>query len=337
MRLDTASRGFLGLLSVALGAYVLVGLAACLVLALLSYRVAAGGVGVLAGDAGELWPALIALAVVATGALVGLRSLAGQIISSLRLNRRVRGLALPPTAALSSAVARTRLRGRVTLMDVEETFSFAYGALRPGVAVSRGLLEAASPKELEAVLAHERYHVRNLDPLKVLLARALPRAFFYVPALRQLERRYVAGRELAADRLAAEYHGPATLAGALLKVVGGPNWRELQAATAIGGPSVLDARIAQLEEGREPRVAGVSLAAALLSFVWVAVLGVVVALAVEGSGGPSAVLAVAMPGMEGEAARLALMPLCLVPWLLAAWIAYLLLRSRAARELVRDG
>ncbi|HEV2059098.1 MAG TPA: M56 family metallopeptidase [Solirubrobacteraceae bacterium] len=335
--MDTASRGFLGLLSVALGAYVLVGLAACLLLALLSYRVAASGVGALGGEAGELWPALIALAVMAGGVLFGLRSLASQILSSLRLNRRVRELTLPPTAALSAAVAETRLRGRVTLIDVDEAFSFAYGALRPRVAVSSGLLQAASRKELEAVLAHERYHVRNLDPLKVLLARALPQAFFYVPALRQFERRYLAGRELAADRLAAEYHGPAALAGALLKVVGGPKWRELQAATAIGGPNVLDARIAQLEEGREPRVAGVSPAAALLSFVWIAVLGSVVALAVEGSGGPSAVLAAAMPGMEGDAARLALMPLCFIPWAVVGWIAYRLLRFNAARELRLDG
>lgn len=54
--------------------------------------------------------------------------------------------------------------------------SFAYGAFTPRVAVSRGLYEAASQQELDAVLAHERYHIRNLDPLKVLLARALPAA-----------------------------------------------------------------------------------------------------------------------------------------------------------------
>ena len=32
-----------------------------------------------------------------------------------------------------------------------------------------------------AVLEHERYHVRNLDPLKVMLARGVPAMFFYLP------------------------------------------------------------------------------------------------------------------------------------------------------------
>jgi len=40
-----------------------------------------------------------------------------------------------------------------------------------------------SPAELDAVLEHEHYHVRNRDPLKLVLARALPAAFFYLPVL----------------------------------------------------------------------------------------------------------------------------------------------------------
>ncbi|MBW3593730.1 MAG: M56 family metallopeptidase [Actinobacteria bacterium] len=333
MRLDTANRGFFGLLGLALATYILAGLAACAILALLGYRVAASGVGVLASEGAEMWPALAVLAVIAVGALVALRSAAGQVVSTLRLARRVRELALPPTASLSTAIGRTRLRGRVALIDAEEPFSFAYGTLHPRVAVSRGLVEATSQEELEAVLAHERYHVRNLDPLKVLLARALPCAFFYVPALRQLERRYVAGRELAADRLAVDDHGETALAGALLKVVGGPGWRELRAAAAIGGAELLDARVAQLEGGREPRVAGVSPSTALLSALWLLLFGAVVAIALAGSGGPAPVLAAAMPGTEPDLARVALMPLCLVPWLVGGWLAYRLLRARAAREI----
>ncbi len=41
MRLDTASRGFFGLLAMALATYVLVGVAACTMLAVLGYRIAA--------------------------------------------------------------------------------------------------------------------------------------------------------------------------------------------------------------------------------------------------------------------------------------------------------
>ncbi|MGH2726525.1 MAG: M56 family metallopeptidase, partial [Actinomycetota bacterium] len=117
------------------------------------------------------------------------------------------------------------------------------------------------------VLAHERYHVRTRDPAKVVLARAFPRAAFYLPALRHLRRRYVAGRELAADRRAVRSCGETALAGALYKVVRGPAWPELSQAAAIGGPELLDARVEQLETGSEPAVPPVSGGAKLLTAV----------------------------------------------------------------------
>src|SRR5206468_5920895 len=90
---------------------------------------------------------------------------------------------------------------------------------------------------------------------KVMLARALPAAFFYLPALGGLHRRYVAARELAADRRAVDRCGRRPLAGALFKVVRGPAWPELDMAAAIGGPELLDIRVTQLETGTEPTVA----------------------------------------------------------------------------------
>ena len=81
------------------------------------------------------------------------------------------------------------------------------------VAVSRGLVESVSSDELAAVLHHERYHVANYDPLKVVLARSLPDSLFFLPALGELRGRYVAGRELAADRRAMTRSGAPSVAG----------------------------------------------------------------------------------------------------------------------------
>src|SRR5207245_144559 len=148
------------------------------------------------------------------GAL-GVWSLARQLRDSRRLARRVRALALPLPEAVAASARGVGLAGRVVLVDSPQQFSFAYGALTPRVAVSRGLVELASGEELAAVLVHERYHVRNLDPLKVLVARALPATFFYLPAFGGLRERYVAGRELAADRRAVAHYGRKPLAGAL--------------------------------------------------------------------------------------------------------------------------
>ena len=58
--------------------------------------------------------------------------------------------------------------------------------MTPRVAVSRGLVEATSADELRAVIEHERYHVRNLDPLKIVLTRSLSAALFLLPALNAL-------------------------------------------------------------------------------------------------------------------------------------------------------
>ncbi|WP_162231680.1 M48 family metalloprotease [Allosalinactinospora lopnorensis] len=80
----------------------------------------------------------------------------------------------------------------------------------------------------------------------MLLARE-----FYLPALRHLSERFVAGRELAADRRAITRCGTRPLAGALLRVLSPPAWAASPAA-AMAGATTVDARITQLETGSEP-------------------------------------------------------------------------------------
>jgi hypothetical protein len=103
------------------------------------------------------------------------------------------------------------------------------------------------------VIEHERYHVRNLDPLKIVLARSLSAALFFLPALNALRTRYITDCELAADRQAVAQCGERPLAGALTKVIQGPHWYEPSVAAAIGGLDILDVRVVQLETGVEPR------------------------------------------------------------------------------------
>lgn len=335
MRLDSGNRAFAAVATVSFAAYLAVGAAACLTLAVLGYRVSTGDAGSLAAEGAASWLALALLAAVAAGAILGLRSLIVQVRCSRALARRVRSLALPLCPEVEAAARRTGLRGRVRLVDAPEAFSFAYGALTPRVVVSRGLVEGATPAELEAVLAHERYHVHNLDPLKVLVARSSPAAFFFLPALHDLRSRYVAGRELAADRGALDACGRAPLAGALLKVVRGPGWRELGAAAAIGGRELLDARVAQLETGSEPRLERVAPTRLALSVLGVAALGLAaVAPLVLGPGGAEAVLSAAMPEMrDADALDVLGMGACAAGLAAALAGGYGVVAFRARREL----
>jgi len=215
------------------------------------------------------------------------------------------------------------------VVDSPERFSFAFGALTPRVAVSRGLVEAVSTEELLAVLEHERYHVRNVDPLKVVCARAVGDALFYLPALRDLGARYLTGRELAADQRAVAASGVQPLAGALLKVVRAPaHWDEVEAAAALGGNEVLDLRLAQLEAGREPAIGRLSPRSLALSVVAITLVIAAVAMSIGALGGRDA-LAAAMPGMPLTFPGVLLMVACALPWAVGIWGLYAWLTHRA--------
>ncbi len=333
MRLDTANRSFATLVvsSLLLGVYVFCCAAGCVLIPLIASRVSHHGIGGLTDGSHNLLAAVLFVVLVSAGAVLGVRSLWRQVTASRVLALRVDSLALALPAELEQAATAAGLTGRVVLVDCPESFSFAYGALTPRVAVSWGLLEGVSAEELRAVLEHERYHVRNLDPLKVLIVRALPATFFFVPALGALRTRYIAGRELAADRRAVRACGRKPLVGALMKVVRGPAWSELEVAAAIGGSELLDLRVSQLESGQEPRLEGLTLADGALSVLGgLAFVGVFVA-SIVGFGGSSAVSRATGASVSlGEVLDSAM---CVVPFALGGFAVYRGLAWRAREPL----
>ncbi len=189
MKLDTANRTFLAVIAIATGAYVLAGIGACAVFSLVVYRVATDGFGVLTRGGVALQVGVLILALMGAGTIFGLRSVRSQLNSTERLMKSIRLRRISPSHEHLSAAVRARLGSRLYVVSAAEPFSFTFGLFFPKVVFSTGLASALSSAELDAVLTHERYHVRNFDPLKVLLARALGRAFFWLPLLRDLLRR----------------------------------------------------------------------------------------------------------------------------------------------------
>jgi Zn-dependent protease with chaperone function len=141
------------------------------------------------------------------------------------------------------------------------------------VVVTSELLDTSTSGELAAVLAHEAHHVRTVDPLKMVIARGLARSLFVLPVLGRLYERYLAGRELAADRRAIRAAGTSSLAGALLKTIAGPSGMDIGAAAALGGDHSLELRLSQLETGTEPIFASVERRTLLLSGAGALALG----------------------------------------------------------------
>ena len=151
MKFDTGKRSFLALVGGSFVAYLLIGAGVCVSAWTIGLCVF-GRCSAESVVAGNPLPGLMFLAVVAAGAVWGLRSLRSQIVSSVGLARRVRELALPLPPSVASASERVGLSGRVRYVDSAEPFSFTYGAFTPRVAVSRGLVEQMSEDELVAVL-----------------------------------------------------------------------------------------------------------------------------------------------------------------------------------------
>jgi hypothetical protein len=289
MRPDRATLDFFTLAAIAalVGAIVLCGALGEVLVPLLLSRVSAGGLGVLANT--SMLPAFALLSQVTAGVGLAVRSFTRQLLASRRLARYVSARAQTAPDSLQSAAARAGLQGRVMLVDSPESFSFVYGLLVPRVAVSRGLIEAASADELSAVIEHERYHIQNLDPLKIVLARSLSAALFFLPLLGVLRVRYMADCELAADRQAIARCGDGPLVGALVKVIRGPSLNELSVAASIGGPDLLEVRVAQLEKGAEPRLAAIGHRHVAVSILSTALFVAAYLVSVASLGGPAAV------------------------------------------------
>lgn len=104
----------------------------------------------------------------------------------------------------------------VTLLDDDRPQAFCAGYLRPRVYLSTGAQDSLSEDELEAVIAHERHHLRRRDPLRMTLARVLADGLFFMPILPRLVERYGSLAELAADEAALRDRDPSVLAAALL-------------------------------------------------------------------------------------------------------------------------
>lgn len=189
------------------------------------------------------------------------------------------------------------LTNRVAVVRAEQPFAFCYGLLRPRICLSTGLVHLLDDQELEAVLLHEFYHLQNHDPLKIVLARTLGRAFFFLPVIDELSRRYAMARELAADRavIGAQGHGH-WLAAVLYKLITHPPPFADGPAAIVGLTTVTDLRIDHLLDGRDPEPIRFSPSAVLIStFVLLAVTSLVLSPGLVGVGTPGLAHATVCP------------------------------------------
>jgi beta-lactamase regulating signal transducer with metallopeptidase domain len=125
-----------------------------------------------------------------------------------------------PTGELGRMIPDPVLRDKVRLIDSDAPICFCAGFISPRIYLSLGMVAKLTPDELEALLLHEKYHMENNDPLKILLGKIVISALFFIPILRAMFKHYLLEKEVAADQSAIRYQGHSHgIAGALYKML----------------------------------------------------------------------------------------------------------------------
>ena len=150
----------------------------------------------------------------------------------------------PLSSEVRAIVHRLGIVDRIDIIEFPAPKAFCYGFLRPRICVTASLVETLTASELEAVLRHERHHLRQHDPLRSLLWTTLTGALWWLEHHAEHARLL---RELAADRAVLREQGRIPLASALLKILSSPHAEQPSLGkVAISGLSETDARIQQL-------------------------------------------------------------------------------------------
>jgi Zn-dependent protease with chaperone function len=157
----------------------------------------------------------------------------------------------------------------------DEPVAYSLGGRRGLIVASTGLKDRLSERELRAVLAHERAHVRGRHHLLTACAEVLGRTLGFVPLMRELPGAVKLLVELAADRTAAAQCGSEPLRSALVSIravegprrslamAGGDTAIRLQRLTARTG-SRLASRAVTVAGGLAALVAPAAVAVALV-------------------------------------------------------------------------
>jgi Zn-dependent protease with chaperone function len=188
------------------------------------------------------------------------------------------GTVLPVLVTVISAVVRTARRrsrhlaslsvvarpGADRTVVLDHPVAAAYCLPAGTVVVTRGALQRLTEPELQAVLAHERAHLRQRHHLLLTGAAACARALPFVPQLRSAGAELPRLVELAADEAAARRCGRNELVAALHKLAPGAGLGE-----ALGAAVSTAERARRLSNGQRrlswPVAAAVAAGLALLT------------------------------------------------------------------------
>ena len=176
--------------------------------------------------------------------------------ASLRLTRGLRLLDLratsPGSRIFAAAVDAGVNPSRVVVASQTGNAAFTFGTFQPKVCVGGQLAARLTDEELRCVLAHEAYHVRRRDPLRLSVLRFLGLTLFWIPALRRMAADVAIDAELEADQAGAGER-PLIMASALVKAAQERTTLHLSMAAPLIRDDLLVVRVRRLT-GDSPSV-----------------------------------------------------------------------------------
>jgi beta-lactamase regulating signal transducer with metallopeptidase domain len=147
--------------------------------------------------------------------LIGVAFFTLRLVVGWRYTRRLRGRGIrPPEEALQERLRQLRRQLRITrpvrlLESALVLVPTAIGWLRPVILLPVGALTGLTPRQLEAIIAHELAHIRRHDYVVNLLQAVIETLLFYHPAVWWVSRRIRQEREHCCDDLAVVVCGDA--------------------------------------------------------------------------------------------------------------------------------
>lgn len=183
-------------------------------------------------------------------------------VAAAQVGREVSAVRRRQRTVVDLVGSRGALGRSVRILDASEPLAYCLPGARSRVVLTRGALSSLSDTEVEAVLAHERAHLRARHDLVVDAFCVLHRAF---PRVLRSEAALTSTRvlvEMLADDRARRCAGRVELARALVKLGSHP-----APQGALGASSALSRRIARIElepTGRTEALACYAIAAVVL-------------------------------------------------------------------------
>ena len=85
------------------------------------------------------------------------------------------------------------------IVESNKLIAYTFGIFKPKIIISSLLLEKLTPNQLEAVILHEEFHIKNWHTMWLLITRMISSFFFFIPIIRYLYNQIKVEFEVTAD------------------------------------------------------------------------------------------------------------------------------------------